>query len=95
MTDINITCVFPPERYRLLSDHLEALWLPLQELVQRFDRHFSSVGVKDFKKSFSGPLPLQEYFLSVDRHFQVAKRLNGLAEGAAIEILSNNACVCV
>lgn len=65
-------CVFPPERYRLLSDHLEALWLPLQELVQRFDRHFASVGVKDFKKSFSGPLPLQDYFLSVDRHFQVA-----------------------
>lgn len=59
------------QRYRLLSDHLEALWLPLQELVQRFDRHFASVGVKDFKKSFSGPLPLQDYFLSVDHHFQL------------------------
>lgn len=43
----------------------------VKELVQRFDRHFSKRGVKDFKKSFSGPLPLQEYFLSVDHHFQV------------------------
>lgn len=65
------------ERYRLLSDHLEALWLPVQELIQRFDQHFASLGVKDFKKSFSGPLPLQEYFLSVDHHFQVAASSTG------------------
>lgn len=43
----------------------------VRELVQRFDQHFSKLGVKDFKKSFSGPLPLQEYFMSVDHHFQV------------------------
>lgn len=47
------------------------MWLVVKELVQRFDQHFSKLGVKDFKKSFSGPLPLQEYFLSVDHHFQV------------------------
>ncbi|TKS82632.1 Protein PTHB1 [Collichthys lucidus] len=46
------------------------MWLVVKELVQRFDRHFTKLGVKDFKKSFSGPLPLQEYFLSVDHHFQ-------------------------
>lgn len=47
------------------------MWLVVKELVQRFDRHFSKLGAKDFKKSFSGPLPLQEYFLSIDHHFQV------------------------
>lgn len=59
------------ERYRIQSDSFEDMWLVAKELVQRFDRHFSKRGVKDFKKSFSGPLPLQEYFLSVDHHFQV------------------------
>ena len=59
------------ERYRIQSDHFEDMWLVVKELVQRFDQHFSKLGVKDFKKSFSGPLPLQEYFLSVDHHFQV------------------------
>ncbi|XP_049901956.1 protein PTHB1 isoform X1 [Epinephelus moara] len=59
------------QRYRIQSDHFEDMWLVVKELVQRFDQHFSKLGVKDFKKSFSGPLPLQEYFLSVDNHFQL------------------------
>ena len=59
------------ERYRIQSDSFEDMWLVVKELVQRFDQHFAKLGVKDFKKSFSGPLPLQEYFLSVDHHFQV------------------------
>ncbi|XP_076593229.1 protein PTHB1 isoform X1 [Chaetodon auriga] len=59
------------QRYRVQSDSFEDMWLVVKELVQRFDRHFSKLGVKDFKKSFSGPLPLQEYFLSVDHHFQL------------------------
>ncbi|KAM7382893.1 hypothetical protein PAMP_002590 [Pampus punctatissimus] len=53
------------------SDSFEDMWLVVKELVQRFDLHFSKLGVKDFRKSFSGPLPLQEYFLSVDNHFQL------------------------
>uniref|UniRef100_A0A671VMP5 Bardet-Biedl syndrome 9 n=1 Tax=Sparus aurata TaxID=8175 RepID=A0A671VMP5_SPAAU len=59
------------QRYRIQSDSFEDMWLVVKELVRRFDRHFSKLGVKDFKKSFSGPLPLQEYFLSVDHHFQL------------------------
>uniref|UniRef100_A0A3B4XHH5 Bardet-Biedl syndrome 9 n=1 Tax=Seriola lalandi dorsalis TaxID=1841481 RepID=A0A3B4XHH5_SERLL len=59
------------QRYRIQSDSFEDMWLVVKELVQRFDQHFSKLGVKDFKKSFSGPLPLQEYFLSVDHHFQL------------------------
>uniref|UniRef100_UPI0037E8D519 protein PTHB1 n=1 Tax=Semicossyphus pulcher TaxID=241346 RepID=UPI0037E8D519 len=59
------------QRYRLQSDSFEDIWLVVKELVQRFDKHFHKLGVKDFKKSFSGPLPLQDYFLSVDQHFQL------------------------
>ncbi|KAM8735062.1 protein PTHB1 isoform 1-T1 [Acanthopagrus schlegelii] len=59
------------QRYRIQSDSFEDMWLVVKELVRRFDQHFSKLGVKDFKKSFSGPLPLQEYFLSVDHHFQL------------------------
>lgn len=59
------------QRYRIQSDSFEDMWLVVKELVRRFDRYFSKLGVKDFKKSFSGPLPLQEYFLSVDHHFQL------------------------
>ncbi|XP_074539855.1 protein PTHB1 [Halichoeres trimaculatus] len=59
------------QRYRLQSDSFEDIWLVVKELVQRFDSHFLDLGVKDFKKSFSGPLPLQDYFLSVDQHFQL------------------------
>lgn len=61
------------------------------ELVQRFDQHFSKLGVKDFKKSFSGPLPLQEYFLSVDHHFQVGLCQHHFSPGFAGLTLS--ACV--
>ncbi|XP_031735438.1 protein PTHB1-like [Anarrhichthys ocellatus] len=59
------------QRYRIQSDRFQDMWLVVKELVQRFDQHFSKLGVKDFKKSFSGPLPLQEYFLTVDHHFQL------------------------
>ncbi|XP_034730323.1 protein PTHB1 isoform X1 [Etheostoma cragini] len=59
------------QRYRIQSDSFEDMWLVVKELVLRFDKHFSKLGVKDFKKSFSGPLPMQEYFLSVDHHFQL------------------------
>ncbi|XP_004560188.2 protein PTHB1 isoform X1 [Maylandia zebra] len=59
------------QRYRIQSDSFEDMWLVVKELVHRFDQHFSKLGIKDFKKSFSGPLPLEEYFLSVDKHFQL------------------------
>ncbi|XP_077432794.1 protein PTHB1 isoform X2 [Vanacampus margaritifer] len=56
-------------RYRIQSDAFEDMWLVAKELVHRVDIHFSKLGVDDFKKSFSGPLPLKDYFLSVDHHF--------------------------
>ncbi|TMS10471.1 Protein PTHB1 [Larimichthys crocea] len=70
------------QRYRIQSDSFEDMWLVVKELVQRFDRHFTKLGVKDFKKSFSGPLPLQEYFLSVDHHFQSGPSSSEPSSGA-------------
>uniref|UniRef100_A0A3Q2Y0H1 Bardet-Biedl syndrome 9 n=1 Tax=Hippocampus comes TaxID=109280 RepID=A0A3Q2Y0H1_HIPCM len=58
-------------RYRIQSDAFEDMWLVANELVHRVDVHFAKQGVDDFKKSFSGPLPLKDYFLSVDHHFQL------------------------
>ncbi|XP_019719361.1 protein PTHB1 isoform X2 [Hippocampus comes] len=59
------------QRYRIQSDAFEDMWLVANELVHRVDVHFAKQGVDDFKKSFSGPLPLKDYFLSVDHHFQL------------------------
>nr|XP_057909013.1 protein PTHB1 isoform X1 [Doryrhamphus excisus] len=59
------------QRYRIQSNTFEDMWLVVKELVHRVDLHFSKLGVNDFKKSVGGPLPLQEYFLSVDHHFQL------------------------
>ncbi|XP_064199426.1 protein PTHB1 isoform X1 [Anguilla rostrata] len=59
------------QRYRIQSESFEDMWLVASELVQRFDRHFAKQGVKDFRNSFSGPLPLSEYFQAVDHHFEL------------------------
>lgn len=59
------------QRYRIQSESFEDIWLIAKELVQRFDRHFSSLGVKDFRSSFTGPVPLAEYFETVDHHFKL------------------------
>ncbi|KAI1885592.1 hypothetical protein AGOR_G00205400 [Albula goreensis] len=59
------------QRYRIQSETFEDIWLVAKELVQRFDRHFTKQGVKDFRNSFSGPLPLTEYFQAVDHHFEL------------------------
>nr|XP_061789353.1 protein PTHB1-like [Nerophis lumbriciformis] len=59
------------QRYRIQSDAFEDMWLVTNELVHRVDHHFSALGVDDFKKSFSGPPPLKDYFLSIDHHFQL------------------------
>ena len=60
------------ERYRLQSDRLECMWLPLRELVARLNSKFKTVGNSDFKITFDGALPLQEYFELLDTHFDVS-----------------------
>ncbi|XP_060761669.1 protein PTHB1 isoform X3 [Neoarius graeffei] len=59
------------QRYRIQSESFEDIWLVAKELVQRFERHFAKLGVKDFRNSFSGPIPLAEYFETVDHHFEL------------------------
>ncbi|XP_022534824.2 protein PTHB1 isoform X3 [Astyanax mexicanus] len=59
------------QRYRIQSESFEDIWLVAKELVQRFDRHFAKLGVKDFRNTFSGPIPLAEYFERVDHHFEL------------------------
>ncbi|XP_061632773.1 protein PTHB1 isoform X2 [Phyllopteryx taeniolatus] len=59
------------QRYRIQSDAFEDMWLVAKELLHRVDVHFSKLGVDSFRKSFDGPLPLKDYFLSVDHHFQL------------------------
>lgn len=76
------------QRYRIQSDSFEDMWLVVKELVQRCDQHFSKLGVKDFRKNFSGPAPLQEYFLSIDHHFQLrvgAKQYQDLLSERAVQ----------
>ncbi|XP_078544358.1 protein PTHB1 isoform X1 [Lissotriton helveticus] len=63
------------QRYRIQSEQFEELWLLLKELILRFEEHFRKQGSSDFACSFSGQLPLQEYFELIDQHFQL--RLNG------------------
>ncbi|KAM6967643.1 protein PTHB1 [Aplochiton taeniatus] len=59
------------QRYRIHSDGFEDMWLVVKELVQRFDQHFTKQGIKDFRNSFAGPIPLSEYFETVEHHFEL------------------------
>uniref|UniRef100_A0A8C0FFJ0 Bardet-Biedl syndrome 9 n=1 Tax=Bubo bubo TaxID=30461 RepID=A0A8C0FFJ0_BUBBB len=62
------------QRYRIQSDQLEDLWLITEELTLRLREHFKKQNCKDFACTFSGSIPLQEYFELIDRHFEL--RLN-------------------
>ena len=59
------------ERYRIQSELFEDLWLITNELIVRLQEYFEKQGIKDFTCSFSGPVPLQEYFELIDHHFEV------------------------
>ena len=48
------------------------MWLPLSELVGRLASHFRGYNQKDFRMSYEGGLPLQEYFEVLDKHFEVS-----------------------
>uniref|UniRef100_A0A8C6DXM5 Bardet-Biedl syndrome 9 n=1 Tax=Moschus moschiferus TaxID=68415 RepID=A0A8C6DXM5_MOSMO len=64
-----------PERYRIQSEQFEDLWLITNELIIRLQEYFEKQGIKDFTCSFSGSVPLQEYFELIDHHFEL--RING------------------
>uniref|UniRef100_A0A674J2B6 Bardet-Biedl syndrome 9 n=1 Tax=Terrapene triunguis TaxID=2587831 RepID=A0A674J2B6_9SAUR len=62
------------QRYRIQSEQLEDLWLITKELTFRLEEHFKKENSKDFTCTFSGSVPLQEYFELIDCHFEL--RLN-------------------
>ncbi|XP_077347748.1 protein PTHB1 isoform X2 [Lithobates pipiens] len=59
------------QRYRIQSEQFEDLWLITKELILRFEEYFLKQGIKDFTCSFSGQVPLQEYFDLIDQHFEL------------------------
>ncbi|XP_027267484.1 protein PTHB1 isoform X3 [Cricetulus griseus] len=63
------------QRYRIQSEQFEDLWLITNELILRLLEYFEKQGIKDFACSFSGCIPLQEYFELIDHHFEL--RING------------------
>ncbi|XP_035554248.1 protein PTHB1 isoform X2 [Canis lupus dingo] len=63
------------QRYRIQSEQFEDLWLITNELIIRLQEYFEKQGIKDFACSFSGSMPLQEYFELIDHHFEL--RING------------------
>ncbi|KAM5273652.1 protein PTHB1 [Ctenodactylus gundi] len=63
------------QRYRIQSEQFEDLWLITNELILRLREYFEKQGIKDFACSFSGSMPLQEYFELIDHHFEL--RMNG------------------
>ncbi|XP_025146975.3 protein PTHB1 isoform X1 [Bubalus bubalis] len=63
------------QRYRIQSEQFEDLWLITNELIIRLQEYFEKQGIKDFTCSFSGSVPLEEYFELIDHHFEL--RING------------------
>ncbi|XP_057588066.1 protein PTHB1 isoform X3 [Hippopotamus amphibius kiboko] len=63
------------QRYRIQSEQFEDLWLITNELIIRLQEYFEKQEIKDFACSFSGSMPLQEYFELIDHHFEL--RING------------------
>uniref|UniRef100_A0A670XP94 Bardet-Biedl syndrome 9 n=1 Tax=Pseudonaja textilis TaxID=8673 RepID=A0A670XP94_PSETE len=64
------------QRYRIQCDQLEDIWLITKELTLRLEQHFGRQNCKDFVCTFSGPIPLQDYFDIIDHHFEL--RLNAM-----------------
>ncbi|XP_053323992.1 protein PTHB1 [Spea bombifrons] len=76
------------QRYRIQSEQFEDLWLVTKELILRFEDYFRKQGVKDFTCSFSGPVPLQEYFELIDQHFGLrldAEKYDSLLSERAVQ----------
>lgn len=58
------------DRYRLQCDSFEAIYLLADQLVNRLKTHFDKRQNAEYKLSFSGNLPLQEYFEIINTHFE-------------------------
>ncbi len=75
------------QRYRLQSDNLCALWLHAKQLEDRLHRLHQA----DLQCSYSSSLPMHEYFIEVDNHFnQRLKMRELLVSSAAPELFSSS-----
>lgn len=58
------------ERYRLQCDDFDAIYLLADQLVTRLNNHFNKKQTGEYKLTFNGNLPLQEYFEIIGTHFE-------------------------
>lgn len=58
-------------RYRIQSNELEALWLVSNEFVHRLEEYFKKNDSETLKITYQEPLPLADFFLAIDQHFEV------------------------
>jgi Bardet-Biedl syndrome 9 protein len=57
------------QRYRVQCDHFGYMWHMTSELTRRLASRFKMGASSDFRISYSGDLPLQEYCNIIDQHF--------------------------
>lgn len=55
-------------RYRIQSNELEALWLITDELCYRLQ---NGPNIENLEITYTEPLPLADFFESIDHHFSV------------------------
>eukprot|EP00803_Ostreobium_quekettii_P005345 evm.model.scf_3119EXC.1 EVM.evm.TU.scf_3119EXC.1 scf_3119EXC:983-9869(+) len=74
-------------RYRIQADSLEAMWLVLQELGIRLDQYYALAEADSrpqedgpFRMSLMGDLPLDDYFVVVDDHFNRRNTIRDLRQ---------------
>ncbi|KAI6661553.1 Protein PTHB1-like isoform X1 [Oopsacas minuta] len=56
-------------RYRIQTDFLEILWIFMDVLKERLEK-FSAKSNTSLELSFNEELPLQDYFIAIDTHFE-------------------------
>ncbi|XP_022112018.1 protein PTHB1-like isoform X2 [Acanthaster planci] len=59
------------QRYRLQSDVFESMWVVLRSFIDRIQSFQRRGGAKDFQLSYSGIVPLTEYFELIDTHLEL------------------------
>ncbi|XP_052813611.1 protein PTHB1-like [Mya arenaria] len=57
-------------RYRLQCDLFEGLWYVVRDLSSRLNNHFNKGNIKGFNVSFTGQVPLNDYFDIIENHFE-------------------------
>ena len=70
-SDVTIVASKNTKRYRLQSDTLPALGVTLEWLLTKLKRYYSGEEPA-FAASYTPPLPLQEYFEVIERHYKVS-----------------------